>query len=330
MNIEVISPTRVDLAGGTLDCWPLYLFFGDCLTINLSINVFTKVVLNSREDQKVQLQIKDYNIQKEYSSLEACLRDPDPQLSLIRTQLEYWRPIQGFELITGSDSPVGGGLGGSSSLCIGLIKAFSRLLNRPLEKQQAIKLASDLEAQVLKKPTGTQDYYPAFDAGLHALLYRAGEVVDQKLKVSSASLTQQLILVDTGKAHHSGFNNWQVIKQAIDGNAETIGHLSELREIAFEMKNCLENQTWALLPSLFEREYQHRIALSPHFTSPEIEHLQQLAKKAGGQVKICGAGGGGSVLVWVSASERAALQTHLVAAGYRLIDFQAVTGEGSH
>src|SRR6185503_10731524 len=35
---EATAPTRIDLAGGTLDIWPLYLFHRDAVTVNVAID----------------------------------------------------------------------------------------------------------------------------------------------------------------------------------------------------------------------------------------------------------------------------------------------------
>jgi D-glycero-alpha-D-manno-heptose-7-phosphate kinase len=41
--INARSPARIDLAGGTLDLWPLHLFFDNPATINCAIDQFADV-----------------------------------------------------------------------------------------------------------------------------------------------------------------------------------------------------------------------------------------------------------------------------------------------
>jgi len=36
--VEATAPTRIDLAGGTLDIWPLYLFHPGAVTVNVAID----------------------------------------------------------------------------------------------------------------------------------------------------------------------------------------------------------------------------------------------------------------------------------------------------
>ncbi|MCD6302412.1 MAG: hypothetical protein J7M15_02675 [Anaerolineae bacterium] len=42
MKITVTVPTRIDLAGGTLDVYPLYLFEGGGLTLNAAIDIMAQ------------------------------------------------------------------------------------------------------------------------------------------------------------------------------------------------------------------------------------------------------------------------------------------------
>ncbi|RYF31225.1 MAG: hypothetical protein EOO38_31710, partial [Cytophagaceae bacterium] len=124
VKIHIKSPTRVDLAGGTLDLWPLYLLVGgSASTVNVAIDIYTHAILESRDDAAIVLESKDLQLKKEYGNLAEALADTDPRMILLQTQLRYWQPKQGFSLVTKSDSPVGGGLGGSSSLTISLMKA---------------------------------------------------------------------------------------------------------------------------------------------------------------------------------------------------------------
>jgi D-glycero-alpha-D-manno-heptose-7-phosphate kinase len=45
MRIESKAPTRVDLAGGTLDIWPLYLFHPGAVTVNAAITRYASCVI---------------------------------------------------------------------------------------------------------------------------------------------------------------------------------------------------------------------------------------------------------------------------------------------
>lgn len=297
-EIQIKSPTRVDLAGGTLDCWPLYLFLNNPITVNVAIDIFTYADLREHSDSSIELSSTDLAITKTYRDLPAALADTEPAFDMVRAHLRYWRPKHGFSLATRSESPIGGGLGGSSSLCISLLRAFSAWLKTPLEVYDMVRLASHLEAQVLLKPTGTQDYFPAIAGGLNQITYGARGPEVEVHAIDRELFDRRFLLVYTGRSHHSGINNWQVIKNWLDGAEQTRRVLSQLAEISADMKDVLRQRQFSRLPSLFEREYAARTDISSGFSSPEIRRLAELASSEGALAKICGAGGGGCVLIW--------------------------------
>ncbi|MGE0631572.1 MAG: galactokinase [Pseudobdellovibrionaceae bacterium] len=298
-KIHIKSPTRVDLAGGTLDMWPLFTFVGGASTINVAIDIWTEAEIETREDSKIILESADLNLKKEYTDLKEALAERDPKLSLLQIQLQYWKPEGGFHLKTRSQSPVGGGLGGSSSLTISLMKAFLKLTGqKPMDPVSMVQVAHNLEAGQLRTPTGTQDYFPAVTGGLNVIHYSADGINHQSYKIDP-ELEKHFLLVNTGKSHHSGLNNFEVLTNAVAGKKETMDALWDLKQIALDTEAACLGGKWNRLTELFQKEYQARIRLAPAFSSPEIEKLGKAALRSGASaVKICGAGGGGCVLVY--------------------------------
>lgn len=323
--IQTQSATRVDLAGGTLDCWPLYLLVDGAITTNVSISIFTQVELKPRQDTRIHLTMEDLQWQAEYSGLNDLMNDPDPTLRLVQKHLYYWQPRQGFHLTTRSQSPVGGGLGASSSLSMSLNKAFSKWLSKELELQHAIQLSANIEAQVLGKMTGTQDYFAAVAPGLNAIHYTADGFQLERLKFDMKYWNSRMSLVYTGQPHNSGLNNWKVIQAALDGEKETLTALNELKVIADDTYIALKAENWGKLGGLFDREFRSRCRLAQSFSSPEIERLNAVALKSGAQaVKICGAGGGGCVLVWSEPDAKKGVESACRDNGFHVLPANAV------
>lgn len=328
-GIRIESATRVDLSGGTLDCWPIYLLLRDCRVVNLSINVFTGVELKEREDASIKLVIADLDYEKKFVNREAVLSCQDKELTLIKPHLQYWSVEKGFSLKTYSRSPVGGGLGGSSSLCISILKAFLQWQGQRMSVNEMVRLSSNIEAKILRTPTGTQDYFPAVHPGLSIIDYSVDDPQQTLVNGDLDWVEKNMFLVYTGRAHHSGINNWEVLQKAVDGDNHTLECLRGIANISDEMANVVLNGDWHKIPGLFQKEYQVRTDLCDSFTSPEIRQLSELTLQAGAEaVKICGAGGGGCVLVW-SAEERKdqvidACQKH----GFEVIPIQPVTLSG--
>ena len=323
--IKTNSPTRVDFAGGTLDCWPLHVFVGDCATVNLSIDVMTGCELETLPTSEIEVEVTDLHYKKKFKNLTEFLSSSENELKLVQAVVKAYRPEKGFRLKTFSQSPVGGGLGGSSSLCISLIKAFSKSLNQELKVYPTVEMAHNIEAEVIHAPTGTQDYFPALVPGLNLIHYSARGARLEPLDFDEKFLSSQLMLVYTGKAHHSGINNWQVLKEVIEGHAKPLAALKRIAVISEKMARACRAQDWQMLPELFHQEFEARVELSAGFSSPEIETLRRIVLQGGGDaVKICGAGGGGCVLVWADPSKHETLTKECQKSGFRTIEFQAV------
>ncbi len=336
-EISIKSPTRVDLAGGTLDCWPLYLFLNDPVTVNLSINIFTRAKLTPVDDgsSRVRLVTKDLKLDREYANLEQCLKDKDPAFDLIRVVLEHYRTSignRGFSLETASESPVGGGLGGSSSLCISILKAIGQWTQISYSETDLVRLASHLEARLLLKPTGTQDYFPPIESGLCVITYGAEGPICRRENMDPNFFKERFTLVYTGRSHHSGINNWQVIKDWLDGDARTRTAMSDLAMISKEVAQAVRETDHKGIAKLFAREFEARVRLSSGFSSPEIEKIHSVALKHQGVAKICGAGGGGCVFIWSpdgDATKRARMVSEIDESGCRVLPAQPYFEKGS-
>lgn len=325
-KIVVKSPTRVDLAGGTLDLWPLYLFINGASTVNVAIDVYTTVELTPHDDSSIVLEAADLKLRKAYTDLMDALADTDPKMILLQTQLRYWKPKKGFTLKTSSDSPVGGGLGGSSSLTIGLMKAFAQFCEKPFKDAHHLaQVAHNIEAEILNTPTGTQDYYPAASGGLNILHYDYDGIKQEVLNVTNTPLSEKFMLVYTGRAHHSGLNNFEVMKDSVAKDPTTIQALKDLKVIAIETEHAVRAGNWTELGTLFKREFEARVRLAPEFSSPEIHRLQELSLQNGAEaVKICGAGGGGCVLVWCPPEKKQGVANACQKAGFQVMDAKPV------
>lgn len=325
MKINKSSSTRVDLSGGTLDCWPLYLLVDSCVTINLSISISTYVTLEERPDSKIDIHMRDMKYQRAFGSLNELLECKDEQLKMVQKHAAFWKPGQGFKLETFSESPIGGGLGGSSSLSISLIKAFAEWNKQKMDLYEMVTLSANLEAQVLHKMTGTQDYFPAVQPGLNAIHYTPRGPRLETMRTSKQFWDKHLSLVYTGQPHHSGLNNWQVLKAALNGEAPTLKALADIRDVSWDMYAALKEERYQEFPALFDREFEARVRLSSSFSSPEIDRLRDVALKSGAlAVKICGAGGGGCVLVWSAPERKEQVEKGCRENGFEVLNAKAV------
>ncbi len=324
-EIFIESPTRIDFAGGTLDCWPINAIMGDVTTINVAISIYTRCRLVKRADQKIKITSREMKKTFEFNNLEELKKYEERDFYFFREHISFWSPPFGFELSAESESPVGGGLGGSSSLSVSIFKAFNQLMEKSFDEYETVRFCSGIEAQILKTPTGTQDYFPPLQGGINIIDYRSGWPTVQRLPVKDLGLDQNISVFFTGKSHHSGINNWQVMKKFVDGDSQTIKALELIKEVAQETRQAVLSRDFSQMPHLFKKEYSARMELAESFSSPEIEKLTEIALAHGGEaLKICGAGGGGCVFVWSKPEQKARVIKACTSEGFKHLDVHLV------
>jgi D-glycero-alpha-D-manno-heptose-7-phosphate kinase len=320
---KVKSPMRFDLAGGTLDLWPIWAMLGNACTVNVSISLYTECEIIPLSTQKIEIVSEDFKKEWSFESLNGFLASTEPDLLFYQAHIKHWMPKSGFRMITRSESPVGGGLGGSSSLSISVYKAFAQWLGSNEDIHQVVRACSNIEAFILKTPTGTQDYYGAASQGLNVIDFDFSGAKLQTLQSHRQVMADKLMVVYTGKSHHSGINNWQVLKKYIDGDSETRKALESLQQTAFEMRKACLAGGWEKIPKLFAQEFEARLLLADSFVSPEILKLKNIADQNGAEgFKICGAGGGGCVGLWLKSGTQSLLKQAIEKSGFRVLDVQ--------
>ncbi|MCJ8276133.1 MAG: galactokinase [Bdellovibrionales bacterium] len=324
-EVFVKSPTRIDLAGGTLDCWPINAAMNPVSTINVAISIYTACKITKRTDTKISVYSKEWDTRFEFDNLEAAMKSEDEHFLFFREHISYWQPDYGFDLEASSESPVGGGLGGSSSLSVSIFKAFAEMNGVEMDTYETVRLCSGIEAKILKTPTGTQDYFPPLLKGINIIDYEFGWPKVSVLPVNTCEISKNISIFFTGKAHNSGINNWQVIKKFLDGDEQTSNALASIQDIAEQTKEAVRASNWEKLPQLFKDEFQARLDLADCFTSPEIEKLAEVAMANGGDaIKICGAGGGGCVFIWSAPEKRQSVIEACQEAGFKHLDVELV------
>src|SRR5882762_6020048 len=156
MIIESSAPTRADLAGGTIDIWPLYLFHSGATTVNFALSLRARARIETRDDDRIILESRDRGTRVEtpLDQIDDLLSDCD--LELVSKIVHFFRPETGFRLVAHSEAPAGAGISGSSALAIALIGALNRLVGDRYDEGSFIGIAANVETTVIKVPAGIQ------------------------------------------------------------------------------------------------------------------------------------------------------------------------------
>ena len=296
MIIESSAPTRVDLAGGTIDIWPLYLFHPGASTVNFALSLRASVRIETRADDRIILESRDRGIRLE-SALD-CIADlaRDEELELVSKMVHFFRPEIGFHLTTHSEAPAGAGISGSSALAIALIGALNRLVGDRYDDGSFIGIAANLETTVIKVPAGIQDYYPAFYGSVSAIHLRPDGVEREHLAVDEDEIERRFVICYTGEPRLSGINNWEVFKRHLDGDRSLFQIFEVIRDAAEQMREALLAGDWKSVGEIMRFAYPNRKRLAPNITTPHMNTLVGKAMANGAEAaKVCGAGGGGCI-----------------------------------
>ena len=293
--ISASAPARVDLAGGTLDLWPLHVLHPGSVTVNVAIGMYASCRVR-RGVPRFRVFAADGSF--EHTSSDAAGLLGDPKSALVGSLLEALRIVEPLEVELSTEVPFGSGLGGSSALTVCLLGALEGISPRDLSRVDRVDLVRDVETRVLGKPAGVQDYYPPLGGGLHTIRFDAGQTVASRRPVDPSDWERHLTLYDTGAAHSSGMNNWEILRGRLEGDHRIAAHLDGVRDAAEAMARAAADRDFAAMGRALADEWEARRRLAPVVATPLIDRAIAAARAAGAWGgKACGAGGGGFVVV---------------------------------
>ena len=325
VTVTASAPTRVDLAGGTIDIWPLYLFHPGAQTLNAAITLRARVRLEPRADRRLVLLSDDLGVSTgplAFDDLPA-----EPTLPLL-AKLAHAFGARGVTITTSSEAPVGAGIAGSSALNIAVAAALARWTGRTLGNEELLEVAKNVEAQVIGVPTGLQDYRPALYGGVAALELGVHGATRVSLPLDPGQLSARLVVCYTGAPRQSGINNWEITKRRIDGDLQVVRCFTEIVAATQAMRAALERGDWRAAGAHLAAEWETRKQLAPGVTTTEIDALLASAIAAGAWAgKVCGAGGGGCVFALAPPEATGAVRQAWAEDGATVLD-AAVESDG--
>lgn len=312
MIIESSAPTRVDLAGGTIDIPPLFLFHEGASTVNFAVDMLAKCRLEKRDDDQIILESIDRGVLFETTLDRMNELKNEPRLELLSKLVYFFKPETGFSMITDSQAPAGAGLAGSSTLNIACIGALNKLVGDRYSPDRFIPIAANVECQVIKVPTGYQDYHSAQYGGVSAIHFGPDGMHREALDVDIETLHARVVVCYTGEPRNSGTNNWEITKRHIDGDKELYDLFEGIRDTAIGIREAMLASDWDAVGELLKKAHPQRKRLSPNITTPHMDQLIESALANGAIApKVCGAGGGGCIAFFCEAGRRTDVETAL-------------------
>lgn len=312
MIIEASAPTRVDLAGGTIDIPPIFLFHEGAATVNFAINLLAHCRLETRNDNKIFIESIDRKESFETSLDKIGDLKNEPRLELLSKLVYFFKPETGFNMITKSEAPAGAGLAGSSTLDIACVGALNRLVGNRYSPDKFIHIANQIETTVIKVIAGWQDYYSAQYGSVASIHFSPEGISREALNVDVKTLEDRIVILYTGEPRNSGINNWEITKAHIDGDKNIFDIFEGIRDTALKMREALLNSDWNAVGEILKAAHPHRKRLSPNITTPRMDELINIALANGAIApKVCGAGGGGCMAFYCEEGKKSVVEEAL-------------------
>ncbi len=288
------TPFRLTLGGGGTDLPSFYTEHGGFI---LAVAIDKYMYLN------VNTPILDDFIRVQYSKTEIVNHSNAVQHTLVREALRFFHIENGIEIVSMADIPAGTGLGSSSSYLVGLLNAMHTLTRTPVSTQELAEEACYIELECLRKPIGKQDQYMAAFGALTAL----DIAKDGTVKVSHPALNMELVdalesnilLFFTGAARDAASILCKQDGASKNKDRVVIGALHEIKDLGMEIADSIRRGDLRRFGELLDIHWQTKKRLSGEISNTRIDEWYQLAKRNGAiGGKICGAGGGGFLMLY--------------------------------
>ena len=315
---EASAPTRIDLAGGTLDIWPICQLIEDAVTVNLAIRLTARARVSPRRDRRLEVVSVDRG--------RRVLHDLPLRASAFRGALSWpvrlahaFAPDVPLTLVCSAEAPAGAGLGGSSSLGIAIGAALARATGERLTKDGLLQRVMNLETREIGVPTGNQDYLAALWGGLGAYHHTQDGVMRRPIPIPD-ELDTRLVLAYTGQPRQSGFSNWDMFRRYVENDRATVRHMAAIARLARAMRDALTAGDLDETGRLLGEEGRLRYSLAPSVATSALRAADEAARRSGAWgAKVCGAGGGGCMVAFAREGKREAVAEAITATGARVL-----------
>jgi D-glycero-alpha-D-manno-heptose-7-phosphate kinase len=327
MKVTATAPTRVDLAGGTLDLWPIHNLLPKRATVNVAVSLNATATVELTGTKRFHFKSIDQNME-DFGTFEEILCSSKSRLMALLLQSVWNKDLPAVSITTAATSPAGAGLGGSSCLAVTILKALwgakaeiQKTSHEPNE-EGLVRCAQDVESVVIHAPTGVQDYWGAVRGGLNILNYKFGETLVETMPATHWETAGfKILCCYSGKSRASAINNWEIFKRIFDGDTALLKNMMEIGEVSLQCADALRSKNWEGVLSASGVEWSLRKKLWPAVETSETKKIDIATKNAGAHFsRVCGAGGGGVMAVFAPKERVANVISAMADAGGTYLD----------
>jgi len=327
------APLRLGLAGGGTDLSPYCDIYGGAV-LNATINMYVHCTIIPLNNEKIIFQANDRdekfnsNIKSKFSLRgKLCLHKA--VYNRIVSDFNNNIPLS-IKIVTYSDAPSGSGLGGSSTLVVALIKAFTEYLSLPLGEYDIAHLAYEIERLDLKWSGGKQDQYAATFGGFNFIeFFKNDRVIVNPIRLKHwiiNELESWIVLYYTGDTRVSAKIIEEQNLNTTSSNKSSLISMHKIKSLAEDTKRALITGDMLNFSSILQKSWINKKATAKQVSNKKIEKIYSAAMKNGAIAgKISGAGGGGFMFYLVNPLNRNKLIKKLNSFEGQVYNFQFVS-----
>ena len=294
-----MCPVRISFSGGGTDMPEYYNEFGGNV-VTSTIDRFTYVILNLRNDDLIQAFSSDFQIHNPSATLEKLKSNPGMEIPI--ASLQYFNFKTGVDVMISSDVPPGSGLGGSSSLTVNFVKTLSILNKLKWKNEKIAETSFHIERNVLQHPIGKQDDYIASFGGFNFIRFTKEQIYVEPIQINRSTfdeLQENLVLFFVGNTRKNTVVLSSQLQNVKEKRKETIEALHYVKGLSEEMNSTLKQSNITYFGELLHKGWIAKKKFAKGVSNDDVDKIYDVALENGALGgKLTGAGGGGHMLFY--------------------------------
>lgn len=297
------APLRISFAGGGSDL-PAFLKYEQGAVFSAAIRLYMHIAYNNRPIET--------GVRLAYSQTEN-VATPDELTHDIAREILHGK--ENMEVHSISDVPGGTGLGSSSAYAVALtLAAYVAGGGTVAHPETLARYAGMVETVKLKKPIGRQDHYASAYGGLRRYVFDIVDGVTVGKPLDFFDLESRLILVYLGDTRE---------QRALLTTQANAMQDARKRDIVSRMVNIAHSMYEEVIAGhldnfgrLLHEEWELKQSIVPGMSTAKADALYASALRAGALGgKVCGAGGGGFLMLYAPLEKMECVKAALDGAG---------------
>jgi len=310
------APVRVSFGGGGTDL-PAYFREHGGAVLNTTIAKYNYAVLSDSDRPSIDIHSADYQLNYCYDARDVA--GTVDVLDIPKTVLQRYDVPNGLSLSLKSDVPTGSGLGLSGAVTVNMINVLREFRNQPRSREEIAREATLVEVDLLGRPVGLQDQYASAFGGLNFMEFSADGTKVIPMSLADATLReleQSCMLFFLNRQRNSATILGEVQQAVHTPGSTAVEMLHRQKQTAYEMRDALQSGELRTFAELLDVSWRWKRSVAAGISNPDIERYYAAARAAGALGgKVCGAGGGGFLLLYAEPDAQPDVRSSLAELG---------------